>query len=147
MVQFEKLSCWKWNLRTFDFVFPYEAMSPDLENFSTENFSTKKNFFSKFPNGSIRKVIGSKSKFETFSLFSPLRGHPCSRLRKFFQVKQVKYVKEDEQVGQSWPVMRSVLRLRPSRLRRYSSQRQLRLDLELLVGWLVVVYPFPGKRL
>ena len=30
---------------------------------------------------------------------------------------------------------------------RYSSQRQLRLDLELLVGWLVVVYPFPGKRL
>ena len=39
------------------------------------------------------------------------------------------------------------MKLRPSPLGRYSSQRQLRLDLELLVGWLVVVYPFPGKRL
>ena len=39
-------------------------MAPDLKNFSTENFLTKKNFFSKFSNGSIRKVIMLKVKFE-----------------------------------------------------------------------------------
>ena len=38
-------------------------MAPDLENFSTENFLTKKIFFSKFSNGSIRKVIMLKEKF------------------------------------------------------------------------------------
>ena len=57
---------------TFDFIFPYDAMAPDLKNFSTENFSTKKNFFSKFRNGSIRKVIRSKSKFESIFRFQPI---------------------------------------------------------------------------
>ena len=42
------------------------------KNFSTKNFSTKKNFFSMFLNGSIRKVIRSKSKFEKIFCFRPI---------------------------------------------------------------------------
>ena len=45
-------------------------MAPDLENFSAGNFSTKKNFSSKFSNGSIRKVVMLKVKFE--DLHNPL---------------------------------------------------------------------------
>ena len=117
-------------MRTFDFIFPYEAMAPDIENFRPKIFRPKKIFFQSFQMVQFAKLSGQNRNLKTFSVFSSLRGHPCSTLRKFIQVKQVRYVKGDEQVGQFWQFMKSVLKLRPSRLRRYSSQLLVELKSE-----------------
>ena len=85
-------------------------MAPDLENFSTKNFSTKKIFFQSFQMVQFAKLSGQNRNLKTFPVFSSLRGHPCSTLGKFIQVNQVEYVKQDEQVGQSLQVMKSVMK-------------------------------------
>ena len=60
----------------------------------------QKNFFLSFQMVQFAKLSGQNRNLKTFSVFSSLRGHPCSTLRKFIQVKQVEHVKQDEQVEQ-----------------------------------------------
>ena len=85
--------------------------------FRPKIFRPKKFFFQSFQMVQFAKLSGQNRNLKTFSVFSPLRGHPCSTLRKFIQVKQVEHVKQDEQVeqdGQSWQVTMLVLKFRPS---------------------------------
>ena len=87
------------------------------------------------------KLSGQNRNLKKYSVFGPLWGHPCSTLRKVIQVKQVEHVKQDEQVeqvGQSWQAMKLVLKMRPSRLRRYSSQLLVELKSEKIVVVVVV---------
>ena len=67
---------------------------PKIGNFATffkilQNFAffEKKNFFSKFPNGLIRKVSMLKSKFDDIFVPAPLWGRPGSTLINFFEKK------------------------------------------------------------
>ena len=84
-----------------------------LRKFFDRKFFDQKNFFFK-----VSKWFNSQSyqvKIEIWKHFpfSDHYGHPCSTLRKFIQVNQVEYVKQDEQVeqvGQSWQVMKSVMK-------------------------------------
>ena len=65
-------------------------MAPDLENFSTENFSTKKKILSKISNGSIRKVIMLKVKFDDRHEDLPFRRSPWLQSEAIIQKTIVK---------------------------------------------------------